>query len=311
VKDRYCGRGGQAARIEALRKQRMLEGAPTGLLADVAKAVRIEELKKGKVIIRQDAPNKDVFFVLCGAGLQVVINGRLHALRECGEVLGEMSMLVRNSKASATVCAAGATVVARMTQEKLIALAVKYPSLWKGMSTVLAERLQQRNVHIRPRSAVPAVFIGSSKEQLSAARTARQELVAILGKRVEVVVWNDTSAIFRPGSTTMADLVVASQRFDYGLFVFAPDDELKLREMKYEAVRDNVVLELGLYMGAFNDPRRALILQPAPSAATKALRKPTDLDGMTVLMYDPSKIGETVREQMEMFAAVIRRDGPR
>lgn len=303
---KFLGRAGRPALIATLGKQRVLEGVPNEFLAKLASVVTVKQLRKDQRIIQQDKQGKELFFVLCGDGLQIFINNRPHVIRECGELVGEMAMLVKNGKTSACVRAVGPTVVACIDYQGFTKLARQYHGVWHGIARLLAERLQQRNRHIRPRKAIPRVFVGSSNERKDAAEIARETLKARLGKGVEVVLWSD-KGVFKPGSTTMVDLVEATHGFDFGLFIFAPDDKLTLRKFDYHAVRDNVVLELGLFMGAFSDPTRALILRPT----TKNARAPSDLLGMTVLQYDPREKKTSIDAAMSEFATVISKSGPR
>jgi len=304
---KFLSRDGRLALIETLGKQRVLEGVPSEFLAKLAGTVTLKQLRRGQRIIRQDDQGKELFFVLCGDGLQIFINNRPHVIRECGELVGEMAMLVKNGKTSACVRAAGPTVVAQIDYQAFTKLARQYHGVWLGIARLLAERLQQRNRHIRLRKAIPRVFVGSSSERKVDAELARDKLKTRLGTGVEVVLWSDKGGVFELGSTTMADLVGATQGFDFGLFIFAPDDRLRLRKFDYRAVRDNVLLELGLFMGAFSDPKRALILRPN----TKKVRLPSDLLGMTVLQYDPRKKEASIDAAMEEFASVIEANGPR
>jgi predicted nucleotide-binding protein len=44
-------------------------------------------------------------------------------------------------------------------------------------------------------------------------------------------------------------LLTQLEEADMGLFVFSPDDTVKIRNAEQGAVRDNVIFELGLYVG--------------------------------------------------------------
>ena len=69
----------------------------------------------------------------------------------------------------------------------------------------------------------------------------------------------------------------------FSIFVFAPDDTVRLRGQEFRAVRDNVVFELGLFTGK-NGRERTFIICPR----NVDLHLPTDLLGLTPVTYDGS-----------------------
>lgn len=123
--------------------------------------------------------------------------------------------------------------------------------------------------------ARPSLFIGSSSEGLDFARAAR----ALLGPDVEATLWNE--GFFRPGSTFIETLVNALPRFDFALLVLTPDDLTISRGAETLSPRDNVIFELGLFMGRLGRSRTFLLYQ-----ANAAVRIPTDLAGVTAATYD-------------------------
>lgn len=91
--------------------------------------------------------------------------------------------------------------------------------------------------------------------------------------------------MFEPSRTAMASLVDAVAEADFALFVFAPDDVTKLRNDKLNTVRDNVVFELGLFMGALG-AERCFMVQPRSG---QDLHLPTDLAGLTPAVYEADR----------------------
>jgi tetratricopeptide (TPR) repeat protein len=79
---------------------------------------------------------------------------------------------------------------------------------------------------------------------------------------------------------------------DFGIFVFSPDDEVTLRGQKTPVVRDNVLFELGMFIGKLGYGR-SFIVKPRD----KELRIPSDILGMTLGEY------ETGREDKSWNAA--------
>jgi predicted nucleotide-binding protein with TIR-like domain len=127
----------------------------------------------------------------------------------------------------------------------------------------------------------PTVFIGSSGEQLATAR----EVKALLRPELDADVWDE--GVFGFGNSYLEDLMSAVDRYDFALFVFAPDDLTTMRTRRQPSVRDNVVFELGLFMGRLGR-HRAFWLVPRGKSVPKI---PSDLDGISRADFEiaPSK----------------------
>lgn len=120
----------------------------------------------------------------------------------------------------------------------------------------------------------PALFIGSSVEGLPVAYAIQENLEF----DCEPTVW--PQGVFQPTSAALADLYARSRQAEFAAFVFTPDDVVQLRGQTLPAVRDNVVFELGLFIGALG-PRRCFFIMPHDAD----LRLPTDLVGLEPLRY--------------------------
>lgn|GEM_PF-1948858 len=123
-------------------------------------------------------------------------------------------------------------------------------------------------------SRKPALFIGSSVEGLDVANTVQE----LLDFQCEATVW--AQGVFTPSRTALADLYVRTRRTDLALFVFTPDDVTTMRGVVSAVPRDNVIFELGLFLGAL-EPDRCFILQPRGVD----LHLPSDLLGLTPLTF--------------------------
>lgn len=125
----------------------------------------------------------------------------------------------------------------------------------------------------------PKLFIGSSSEGLDTAMKVQE----LLSGDATVVVWNQGTT-FGLGQATLEALEAAVLEYQFGVFVFSPDDEIHTRGQVKPVARDNVVFELGLFAGKLGR-RRAFVLQP--SRNTIAL--PSDLHGIATATYDPQE----------------------
>lgn len=107
---------------------------------------------------------------------------------------------------------------------------------------------------------------------------AREIQLGLKHDNIEVFVWTD--GIFGPGGVSIDSLIKVVNEVDFAAFVFSPDDKAIIREMEYNAPRDNVIFELGLFMGKL-DRNRAFIIKEQKSD----VKIPTDLLGVTPLTY--------------------------
>lgn len=137
-------------------------------------------------------------------------------------------------------------------------------------------------------------FIGSSKEGLPIARSLQSQLKDDL----PCVIW-DQGTVFGLGVATIEALEDAVHQFSFGIFVFTPDDKLVSRNTKKPVGRDNVLFELGLFMGKLSR-RRAFLVHPAK----RAISLPSDLHGMATATYDPDKIPADKKEYDDEALAI-------
>src|SRR6185437_14596985 len=110
------------------------------------------------------------------------------------------------------------------------------------------------------RSPDPSLFIGSSTEGLPIARALQAEL----DEECEPIVWEQD--FFVPTETTIGTLAEKVQNFDFAAFIFTPDDSLIMRGSANAAARDNVIFELGLFIGALDKERYSLFARETRSS---------------------------------------------
>jgi len=124
----------------------------------------------------------------------------------------------------------------------------------------------------------PRLFIASSIESLNIAEAVNVNL----DHEFEVTIWKNGT--FKLSSTTIDDLVEKSSAVDFALFIFAPDDIATIKDRNEHIVRDNVLFEMGLFIGAIGK-ERSFILKPRD----EIMHLPTDLLGTTPADYDAKR----------------------
>lgn len=124
----------------------------------------------------------------------------------------------------------------------------------------------------------PALFIGSSSEGLEIARAIEFQLQDV----TEVTIWNE--GFFGLGKGTLDILVNSIERFDFAILVLTSDDLSVSRDVSYLCPRDNVIFELGLFMGRLGRARTLIVCDQ-----NENLKIPSDLAGFTIARYDANR----------------------
>lgn len=124
----------------------------------------------------------------------------------------------------------------------------------------------------------PRLFIASSIESISIAEAVNMNL----DHEFEVTIWKNGT--FKLSSSAIDDLVAKSSTVDFALFIFAPDDIASIRSREEHVVRDNVIFEMGLFIGAIGKSR-SFILKPRDAD----MHLPTDLLGVNPANYDANR----------------------
>lgn len=300
--ERFSGTDGQRRLIEALRRQPILEGLQTAV-EEIASIAVLEENAAGTTIIRQDGTDNDVYFLLVGT-VGIVINGREIAQRVAGQHVGEMALIDPSARRSATVIAKTEIVTARVSESKFGAIGNANPQIWRRIAVEIAQRLRQRTTYIKLPNSKPHIFIGSSVEALDIAREIQ---LGLKHDPFSVFVWTD--GIFSASKTTIEALESELSQADFAVLVLGPDDELLVRGELTKAPRDNLIFELGLFMGALTCDR-TYIARPQGVA----IKLPTDVLGTTPLTYSPDKsipLGSRIAPLCTEIRKLVIEKGPR
>jgi predicted transcriptional regulator len=141
------------------------------------------------------------------------------------------------------------------------------------------------------------IFIGSSVESLPIADAIAENLEF----DAEVTIWR--SGTFDLSSNTLDDLIIKSKSVDFSAFIFSPDDLVIMRSREQYAVRDNVLFELGLFIGAIGK-ERCFIIKPRDVE----LHFPSDLLGITPTDYDPNRSDGNLTSSLTYASTQIKRE---
>ncbi len=120
----------------------------------------------------------------------------------------------------------------------------------------------------------PALFIGSSSEDLEIARFVHQEL----DYDCEITIWDQ--GLSEVGKTLLESLLTKAEKFDFALLIATGNDKVEVRGEQHLAPRDNVMFELGLFMGRLGSNRTYLLIN-----RDKPPKLPSDLAGVTLLTF--------------------------
>ncbi len=142
----------------------------------------------------------------------------------------------------------------------------------------------------------PRIFIASSTEYVKYAHAVHMFLN---NKYAHTKLWEVT---MEPGDYALPALYKTFHEYDFGIFIFSPDDVLELRDKFYKTTRDNVIFEFGLFLGV-NGLDRAFILTPSDYLSTG--RIPSDLFGITIATFDGQRKEEELIDALSSSCLII------
>ncbi len=120
----------------------------------------------------------------------------------------------------------------------------------------------------------PKVFIGSSSEGIQIAK----ELEVHLAKECHTYIW--TSGDFKLSHSFLEDLERMASEYEYAVLILSPDDIIESKGVESYSPRDNVLFELGLFVGKLSRFRTFIVCDP------KKIKLPSDWNGITVARFD-------------------------
>ncbi len=266
-------RGNNAPQLlDAVLRQEFVAGN-RALAEKIVEKGELVLFEKDGEVIKQGADDNDIYLLVAGS-VTLVINGVEKRVRKAGQHIGEMSAIEPALARSATVVAREKTVALKLTSSDLHEIGRAHGEIWLPIAKELARRLKDRNDDIPIPNTSPRVFIISSAEAILTAEGIQHGLQHFHLPRI----WSQ--GVFFAGEYPLESLEAAVEESDFAIAVVHPDDFVESRHVKQRTLRDNVVFELGLFMGKLKR-HRAILVAPKD----EAIKLPSDWTGLNVLKY--------------------------
>jgi len=298
---RFEGDAGRRVRVESLLSQKLVSHNRE-LAEKMADRLPLKSVGKGEVLIEQDHTDNDVYLILAGS-FDVIVNGRTVAQRKANDHVGEMAAIEPTQRRAASIVATEESVVAVLREADLAEFGAQYTEIYLCVARELSRRLLQRNAHVTATHDKIRVFIISSAESLEVARVVQN---AFAHDEFLTVVWTD--GVFRVTNYTLQSLEDQVDASDFAIAIAHGDDQTHARGKDWPSPRDNVIFELGLFMGRLGR-HRAILMEPRG----EGIKLPSDLAGVTTIPYRYEKGADAAALMAPACNALrdhIRHNGP-
>ena len=155
------------------------------------------------------------------------------------------------------------------------------------------------DVQPQPSELPLRVFIGSSSGKLELAR----KIQALLGSGIKADVW-DGDLSDQLGNIILDELLLKVSHYDFAIMVLSADDFTTSKGEHTDSPRDNVIFELGLFMGVRGRRRVFPIIISGESGDPKV---PTDLAGNKTLRLDGKLVDDPsyLQQQVDIVDKAI------
>jgi hypothetical protein len=138
----------------------------------------------------------------------------------------------------------------------------------------------------------PKIFIGSSKAGYSVAEKVKSNL-SVIG---DCLLWQDPN-VWEPNRSTFENLMRMVSYFDFGIFVATADDLTLTNDKIVIEPRDNVILEMALFLGAMGRDKSFLLVE-------EGVKLPTDFSGIYMPRFDKDN-DKTIKDACDEYANKI------
>lgn len=287
--------------IDSLGEQKLV-GGNRGVAERIAEVGELRQVDPGIAIIEQGGSDHDVYLILAGS-FDIIVNGRLIATRGPTDHVGEMAAIQPSQTRSASAIASTTSVVYKIQNAQFLEIANSHPEMWRTIARELARRLEQRNALVATTHDKVRVFIISSTEALPIARAIEN---AFEYDPFNVTVWTD--GVFRASWYPVESLEQQLDSSDFAIAIASPDDIVASRGKSAATARDNVIFELGLFIGRLGR-KRSFLLEPRGDE----VKLPSDLTGITTIPYRAAagkEIGPALGPACNKMREIINDLGP-
>jgi CRP/FNR family cyclic AMP-dependent transcriptional regulator len=302
MKERFEGDQNRKTLTETLMDQRIVAGN-SQLAEKVADIKQLLEVKKDEKLIIQDDEDRDVYLILSGS-FDIFVNGKLVAKRGPGNHVGEMAAIQPTQRRSATVVANQTSVVLKITEPQLSELGQAHPDMWRAIAKELARRLEERNKLVTNAREKIRVFVISSTEGIEIARSIQN---AFAKDPFLVTIWDQ--GVFKASEYAMESLEKELDDSDFAIAIAHPDDMTESRGKNSPSPRDNVIFELGMFIGRLG-LKRTFLVEPKG----EEIKLPSDYRGITTLAYrppaNPKDLASVLGPVCNCIREIIKEKGP-
>ena len=240
----------------------------------------LEHFSPGNDLITLGDTATDVYFLLTGKvrisiGKRVIVESYA-----AGNHIGELAALQVTNR-STTVTALDDVVALKITKSIFKQFLRDFPTAASALAQELAKRLVIRNANIAKPNPKHRIFAISSAEALKVALGGTAYFLH--DNQFEYAPW-PSADVFQISSYPLDDLEDELERADFAIAIAQADDIVHSRDQQAMVPRDNVLFELGLFMGRLGRKRTILMVPKG-----KNVKLPSDLGGLTIIYY-PSEM---------------------
>jgi hypothetical protein len=140
----------------------------------------------------------------------------------------------------------------------------------------------------------PKIFIGSSKAGYSIAEKVKNNLLSV----GDCYLWQDPN-VWEVNRSTFENLVRMVSYFDFGVFVATADDLTLTNDKIVIEPRDNVILEMALFLGAIGRDKSFLLVE-------EGIKLPSDFNGIYMPRFNKADDINTIKLACDEYGNKIQ-----
>ena len=130
------------------------------------------------------------------------------------------------------------------------------------------------------------------------AEAVASQIKKACGEWLECEIW-DRGDAFAINRSFLDSLLRAAQRYHYGIFVATKDDRTVKKSASIVEPRDNVIFEMGLFLGSMGITRSFLLVE-------KGVGLPSDFEGITMSQFSIKEPHVTRKAVDQLVQAICR-----